>query len=642
MFSGCLTLNKTNNTNEKIPKTEDKTLKVAVKVLETLNETNSVIEFGKVDEKNLKINQSDESQQQIDPNESLRTKREAWNYCKSIRLAAKAYTEARQEVAIISSLKHENIVSMIGLTIKPLAIILELASGTLKDVLVDYKSNMSKLNPLVVQQTCVQISSALVYLHSNRIIYRDLKAENVLVFSFPRPNQTILTTNQSNLKPSYKINFQDSNKVFIKLADYSISRCVLPTGTKGFAGTEGFMAPEIVRFNGEETYSEKVDCFSFGMLMYELFSLKHPFDGQEQIKDIILNGGRPIIKNPELLNPTLMLDLMCLCWLDNPTERPSSEEIYKYTSSYEFSHLVDVTVLEDYNEPPLVLYSLNQEQDDDLQEQQFDSFDNLNPDEVEEEEEDVIDLWVVRNSIDEGASQLEILTYENKLNCTNRKLINVCCEKIEQLCLYNKNQIWCIDASKCIFIYCCRTFRKINQYLLDIQSLSNIKAMFAIESSFKILLCSSNGMIVLVNVEAAHNLSLKNNDSNFDSYLPNELEYHINDISVKINTVLLIPTRFDKSFDLWLGSGDGEIFCFSLKTMKVTGSYLHSTSYHYLTNSVLVPSSSSLSVRNSLAINENKESDVTILKSTPNDTFFLWSYVYPGKDIFIEKLKKKF
>ena len=257
MFSGCLTLNKTNNTNEKIAKTEDKTLKVAVKVLETLNETNSVIEFGKVDEKNLKISQSDESQQ-IDPNESLRTKREVWNYRKSIRLAAKAYTEARQEVAIISSLKHENIVSMIGLTIKPLAIILELASGTLKDVLVDYKSNMSKLNPLVVQQTCVQISSALVYLHSNRIIYRDLKTENVLVFSFPRPNQTILTTNQSNLKPNYKINFQDSNKVFIKLADYSISRCVLPTGTKGFAGTEGFMAPEIVRFNGKETYSEKV------------------------------------------------------------------------------------------------------------------------------------------------------------------------------------------------------------------------------------------------------------------------------------------------------------------------------------------------------------------------------------------------
>ena len=99
-------------------------------------------------------------------------KREIWNFRKSIRLSAKAYMVARQEVAIISSLKHENIVSMIGLTLKPLAIILELAAmGNLKDILNDYKVNTSKLSPFVIQQVCVQISSALVYLHSNRIIY---------------------------------------------------------------------------------------------------------------------------------------------------------------------------------------------------------------------------------------------------------------------------------------------------------------------------------------------------------------------------------------------------------------------------------------------------------------------------------------
>ena len=37
-----------------------------------------------------------------------------------------------------------------------------------------------------------------------------------------------------------------------------ISRSTLPAGTKGFAGTEGFMAPEIMRYNGEEEYTEKV------------------------------------------------------------------------------------------------------------------------------------------------------------------------------------------------------------------------------------------------------------------------------------------------------------------------------------------------------------------------------------------------
>ena len=44
----------------------------------------------------------------------------------------------------------------------------------------------------------------------------------------------------------------------MKLADYGVSRTVLPSGAKGFAGTPPFIAPEIIQHNGEETYTEKV------------------------------------------------------------------------------------------------------------------------------------------------------------------------------------------------------------------------------------------------------------------------------------------------------------------------------------------------------------------------------------------------
>lgn len=45
----------------------------------------------------------------------------------------------------------------------------------------------------------------------------------------------------------------------MRLGDYGISRSTLPPGgSKGFGGTEGFMAPEIIRYNGEEEYTEKV------------------------------------------------------------------------------------------------------------------------------------------------------------------------------------------------------------------------------------------------------------------------------------------------------------------------------------------------------------------------------------------------
>ena len=83
---------------------------------------------------------------------------------------------------------------------------------------------------------------ALTYLHSCNIIYRDLKSENILVWSLPPPH--------SGDRPSHPIE--------VKLADYGVSRTVLPSGAKGFTGTPPFIAPEIIQHSGEEAYTEKV------------------------------------------------------------------------------------------------------------------------------------------------------------------------------------------------------------------------------------------------------------------------------------------------------------------------------------------------------------------------------------------------
>ena len=60
-----------------------------------------------------------------------------------------------------------------------------------------------------------------------------------------------------------------SHPVHVKLADYGVSRTVLPSGAKGFAGTPPFIAPEIIQHNGEETYTEKVRNKMF-LLHYSL------------------------------------------------------------------------------------------------------------------------------------------------------------------------------------------------------------------------------------------------------------------------------------------------------------------------------------------------------------------------------------
>lgn len=125
----------------------------------------------------------------------------------------------------------------------------------------------------------LQCASALKYLHRHHIIYRDLKSENILVWSFPAPTSPDQTNHQ----------------VTIKLADYGISRSAALAGMKGLGGTPGFMAPEIEKYVGKELYTDKVDSFSFGMYIYELVTLHQPFYdlNPAQVKQLIVEGLRP-------------------------------------------------------------------------------------------------------------------------------------------------------------------------------------------------------------------------------------------------------------------------------------------------------------------------------------------------------------
>ncbi|KAK2577873.1 hypothetical protein KPH14_012597 [Odynerus spinipes] len=221
-----------------------------------------------------------------------------------LQYACKAYCTARQELNILLTLRHANIVPLIGIVISPLALVLDLApEGALDNVLKNYRRSGAKLDPYTLQAIILQVAKAVEYLHQQHVIYRDLKSENVLVWQMPLP-------------------FQDhpGHPVHVKVADYGISRLTLPTGAKGFGGTEGFMAPEIIKYNGEEEYTEKVDSFSF-------------------------EGGRPPLTYRETFHPCYALDLMVICWAQNPKDRPTASQIVSIASAPEFTHLIDVTLL---------------------------------------------------------------------------------------------------------------------------------------------------------------------------------------------------------------------------------------------------------------------------------------------------------
>nr|XP_047128450.1 leucine-rich repeat serine/threonine-protein kinase 1 [Hydra vulgaris] len=243
-----------------------------------------------------------------------------------------AYKNIRQEVSIILSLHHDHIVRFLGVSSKPFALFLELVpKGALKKCLLDFSSAGKRLTTLTVTESLKQISSALKFLHSQGIIYRDLKCDNTLVRKFPDPS------NDSSI-----------SQVHLLLTDYGVSRSVFIGGSKGNQGTPGYIAPEISKYTGKEIYSEKVDCFSFGSFIYELLSLHQPYDHVSQmhiIKQNIEDGKRPKLTKTESKYPALILSLLYQCWSHNPDHRPSASEINSLTSLNEFQSLLDILEL---------------------------------------------------------------------------------------------------------------------------------------------------------------------------------------------------------------------------------------------------------------------------------------------------------
>ena len=75
-----------------------------------------------------------------------------------MKSACEAYLSARKELSILLTLKHDNIVPLIGLTFHPLSLILSLAPlGALNNMLKEYKRVAARLSGITITNVIIQV-----------------------------------------------------------------------------------------------------------------------------------------------------------------------------------------------------------------------------------------------------------------------------------------------------------------------------------------------------------------------------------------------------------------------------------------------------------------------------------------------------
>ncbi|XP_039063143.1 uncharacterized protein LOC120207797 isoform X1 [Hibiscus syriacus] len=210
-----------------------------------------------------------------------------------------------KEALILSSLHHPNVVSFYGIVRDgpdgSLATVTEfMVNGSLKQFLQKKDRTIDRRKRLII---AMDAAFGMEYLHGKNIVHFDLKCENLLV------------------------NMRDPQRPVCKIGDLGLSKVRQHTLVSGgVRGTLPWMAPELLS-GKSNMVSEKIDIYSFGIVMWELLTGEEPYADMHCasiIGGIVNNTLRP--KIPSWCDPEWKA-LMEKCWASDAAERPPFSEI---------------------------------------------------------------------------------------------------------------------------------------------------------------------------------------------------------------------------------------------------------------------------------------------------------------------------
>ena len=194
-----------------------------------------------------------------------------------------------REMNIASSIRHPNLVQFIGATIEEEPIILtELMHSSLRTTL-----ERGPLNAAQITSISIDVARALNYLHlmhPDPLIHRDVSSANVLLDRLP------------------------SNGWRAKVSDYGSVNYLQHPKTAG-PGNLAYAAPEA---GAPKLHSPKMDVFSYGVLLLEMFSQRIPLGVEE--REVSLHR----------MQQTPLRTLIQYCLECDPHMRPSMSQVLEH------------------------------------------------------------------------------------------------------------------------------------------------------------------------------------------------------------------------------------------------------------------------------------------------------------------------
>jgi serine/threonine protein kinase len=248
------------------------------------------------------------------------------------------FNEYFNELKIINLLRHPNIPRLYGSYLNKEKLQLGLVTEYIKGRTLD---NLGKSYFLAKLLIMIEVASAVEYLHSAKIIHRDLKPNNIMVDNY--------------------LNVKLLDLGISKMCDRSKTTTMLK-GTILYMAPENFEIPQILEYSEDETsnningmsprkieskstISNKIDIWSFGCILFEVFSGKKPWRGTMTEGEIVQNlFNQELFEIPEEEVKNIYIrHLIHLCLNYHFAYRPNAEFIKLFLLRVLYLYLLENT-----------------------------------------------------------------------------------------------------------------------------------------------------------------------------------------------------------------------------------------------------------------------------------------------------------